>query len=104
AQRYRITWGAHTKAYSSEQLSKGINLAADFEINPFSEAFSKVDAAVAAKQEYETRQIKTLFHGPEMKLDPTAIVDLTERVRTPLAEAINMAFAPVTHSLRIVPE
>src|SRR5262249_56659523 len=104
AQRYRITWGAHTKAYSSEQLSKGINLAADFEINPFSEAFSKVDAAVAAKQEYETRQIKTLFHGPEMKLHSTAIVDLTEPVRTPLPEGIKMAFVPVDKSLPIVPD
>jgi hypothetical protein len=104
AQRYRITWGAHTKAYSAEQLAKGINLAADFEVNPFSEAFAKVDAAVAAKQEYETRQIKTLFHGPEVKLEPATIVNLTERVRTPLAEAIKTAYVPVTHSIRIVPE
>jgi hypothetical protein len=104
AQRYRITWGAHTKAYSSEQLAKGINLAADFEVNPFSEAFAKVDAAVAAKQDYETRQIKTLFHGPEFKLEPAAIVDLTERVRKPLVQAIKTAFVPVTHSIHIVPE
>lgn len=37
-------------------------VAADFDVNPFSDAFNKVDKAVAAKQAYETKQIKQIFH------------------------------------------
>jgi len=55
--------------YSAAQLTAGVNLADDFTVNPFSAAFAKVDAAVAEKQKYETRQIKELFHGPAGKAD-----------------------------------
>lgn len=98
---YRITWGATAKTYSTDQLAKGVNLAADFEVNPFSEAFAKVDEAVAAKQNYETRQIKTLFHGDEGRVDMEATVALTEKARKRLADAIVAAFKPVQHTLRI---
>ena len=62
AKNYKITWGTESKTYSAEQLAQGVNLAADFVVNPFSEAFQKVDSAVIAKQIYETKQIKQLFH------------------------------------------
>jgi hypothetical protein len=62
AQKYKVTWGKESKSYSAAQLAQGVNLAADFAVNPFSDAFKKVDAAVIAKQSYETRQIKQLFH------------------------------------------
>ena len=67
-------------------------------------AFAKVDAAVAAKQNYETRQIKDLFHGPEGKADADATAALTEEVRLPLAADIAKAFVPVTYTIRITPE
>jgi hypothetical protein len=98
---YQVVWGGASKLYTAEQLAAGVNLADDFVRNPFSEAFAKVDSAVGAKQEYETRQIKTMFYGPEAKLDMEAVEKLTERVRTPLAAAIQKAFVPVTHTLRI---
>jgi hypothetical protein len=85
-------------------LGKGVNLAADFEVNPFSDAFKKVDEAVAAKQNYETRQIKELFHGPEGHADKEMTADLTEKVRSPLAQKIHESFVPVTHKLTIVAE
>lgn len=59
---YKVTWGEASKSYTAEALAKGVNLAADFAVNPFSEAFKKVDSAVIAKQSYETRQIKQIFH------------------------------------------
>ena len=102
--RYKVTWGGETKSYSAEHLAKGVNLADEFEKNPFSAAFDKVDAAVARKQEYETRQIKTMFHGPEAKLEMEVLAALTERVRAPLADAVRTAFVPVTHTLAIVAE
>jgi lysophospholipase L1-like esterase len=104
AAKYGVTWGEESRSYTAGQLARGVNLAEDFVTNPFSAAFAKVDAAVGAKQDYETRQIKTLFHGPEAKVDMEAIEQLTERVRAPLAAAIEKAFVPVTHTLRVAAE
>jgi len=101
AGRYRVTWGDATKSYSAAQLAQGINLATDFQSNPFSAAFARVDEAVAKKQAYETRQIKTLFHGPEGRTDIDATAALTEKVRRPLADAIEAAFVPVRHTIRV---
>jgi hypothetical protein len=104
ASRYRVTWGETSRTYTSEELAQGINLAADFETNPFSAAFKRVDDAVAKKQAYETRQIKDLFHGPEGKADLDMTATLTEKARTPLADAIRAAFVPVRHALVIQAE
>lgn len=101
ADSYRVTWGDASRTYSSAELKAGVNLAADFEVNPFSAAFKRVDEAVKRKQDYETRQVKTLFHGPEGRQDMMATVALTEKVRQPLAEAIETAFAPVRHTIVI---
>ncbi|NQV31049.1 MAG: hypothetical protein HQ515_00055, partial [Phycisphaeraceae bacterium] len=56
---------------------------------------------VAQKQSYETRQVKTLFHGPEGRTDMAATVALTEKTRAPLVEAITRAFKPVKHTIRV---
>lgn len=97
----RVTWGDTSKSYTGAQLKAGVNLAADFEVNPFSEPFRRVDEAVAAKQAYETRQIKMLFHGPEGAADMDMTVALTEKTRAPLAQAVEAAFVPVRHTIRI---
>jgi len=104
AGRYRVTWGETAKTYTAEELARGVNLAADFETNPFREAFQRVDEAVAKKQGYETRQIKDLFHGPEGKADIAMTAALTEKARTPLANAIRAAFRPVRHTIAIEAE
>jgi hypothetical protein len=98
---YRVTWGRESKTFTARQLRDGINLAAEFRDNPFGEAFARVDAAVAAKQAYETKQIKQIFHGAEGKADMEAAVAKTEREREPLAAAIQAAFLPVTHTIKI---
>ena len=104
AENYAVTWGDETHDYSAAQLAVGVNLAEDFEVNPFSAAFAKVDAAVADKQKYETRQIKELFHGPEGKADADGTAVVTEKAREPLARAIATALVPVTHTIRIQPK
>jgi lysophospholipase L1-like esterase len=101
AQNYKITWGNASKTYSAAQLRRGVNLADDFPDNPFSEAFGNVDKAVAAKQAYETRQIKQFFHGKEGKADLEKTVRETEAARSPLVAAIKAAFIPVTHEITI---
>ena len=98
-----VTWGAGTKRFTAEQLAQGVNLAAEFPSNPFSEPFAALWQAVAAKQDYETRQVKSLFHGPEGEADMEATVALTEKVRERRAEAISRARRPVTHTIHIRP-
>ena len=102
--RCTVTWGATSNTYTAQELAQGINLAADFETNPFTEAFNRVDDAVAKKQAYETRQIKDLFHGPEGQADSAMTAALTEKVRAPLAAAISTAFVPVRHTITVKAE
>jgi len=102
AAAYNVTWGRATGTFTAAELAAGVNLASEFEANPFSEAFSRVDEAVRAKQGYETRQIKQIFHGDEGKADMLKAVERTEAERAPLAAAIAAARVPVTHTLRIV--
>ena len=104
AGRCRVTWGETSKTYAAEELARGVNLAADFEVNPFSEAFKRVDEAVAKKQAYETRQVKDLFHGPEGRVDMDMTATLTEKARTPLVDAVKAAFVPVRHTITVKPQ
>jgi len=99
--RYQVTWGTDSRTFTAEQLKRGINLATEFPCNPFCEAFAKVDAAVAAKQAYETKQIKQAFRSPEAKTDREGVAARTEKEREPLAAAIRAAFVPVTHTIKI---
>jgi len=103
-QSYKVTWGNESKGFTAEQLRRGVNLAEEFPSNPFCEAFAKVDAAVAAKQAYETRQIKEVFRSPDAKAAMEAVAAKTEKEREPLVEAIKAAFVPVTHTIRITVE
>lgn len=103
-EKARVTWGAQQHSYTAAQLAQGVNLAADFPVNPFSEAFKRVDDAIQRKQAYETRQIKDLFHGPEGRADMEATAALTEKARTPLAAAIKENFRPIPHTIKIEAE
>lgn len=101
AEHYRITWGATSRVYPTSALTRGINLAEDFEINPFSASFAKVDQAVATKQAFETKQVKNMFHGPEAKANMDAVVRQTETERARLVQAVGAAMVPVEHTLLI---
>jgi hypothetical protein len=98
---YQVTWGSETKTFSKEALAAGINLAAEFEGHPLAAAFEKIWKSVGAKQDYETRQIKTLFHGPEGAADIEATAALTEKVHTKLAAAVKDSYAPVDSVIKI---
>jgi hypothetical protein len=109
AKQYRVTWGGSSKSFSAEQLAKGINLSAEFPSNPFSEAFAKVDAAVAAKQEFETKEMKNDFHpnsnlhaaNEELVAQTEKVVKEDEDKHNTLCAAVSAAFAPVTHIIQI---
>jgi lysophospholipase L1-like esterase len=97
AANYDVTWGDTTKSYTAEQLQQGVNLAKEFVNHPLRPAFKKVWDAVAAKQDYETRQIKSLVHGPEGAADREATFALTEKARAKFAKAIADAKQPAEH-------
>jgi hypothetical protein len=99
--KYLVTWGNASQSFTAEQLAQGVNLAEAFPCNPFCDAFAKVDSAVAAKQAFETTQIKKSFHSAEAKQDMDAVVTQTEKEREPLVAAVSAAFVPVTHHLKI---
>jgi lysophospholipase L1-like esterase len=104
AKSYKVIWGDQSKSFTSEQLARGVNLADEFPENPFSEAFAKMDAAIAAKQAFETKQIKQLFRSAEAKTDMEGVATQSETQREPLVQAIKAAFVPVTHTIKIVAE
>lgn len=103
APNYKVTWGEESHTYTADQLKKGINLADDFQVNPFSDSFKAVDEAVAKKQAFETKQIKEMFHGAA-KENMEETVEKTEAERAPLVAAIHAAFKPVTHTITITAE
>lgn len=101
----QVTWGEQTKSFTAAEAAAGLNLADRFEINPFSQAFARVDAAVLAKQSFETKQVKQVFHGARGKQDFAAAVRETEAEREPLAAAVAAAKVPIEHqlSIRVIP-
>ncbi len=103
AANFEVQWGETKRTYTADQLKAGVNLAKDFEANPLQPAFKRVWDAVAAKQDYETRQIKSLVHGPEGAADREATFALTEKARAPLAKAVSEALQPVEHTISIKP-
>jgi len=108
---YRVTWGDQSKVFSVEKLAQGVNLAAEFVQNPFSDRFARIDAAVANKQDFETRQIKILFRVPgdavtmmQIAARTDQVLADTEREHAALAAVIRTAYAPVTHTIKITAE
>ncbi|TWT98724.1 SGNH/GDSL hydrolase family protein [Neorhodopirellula pilleata] len=98
-----VHWGDFSQRFPREELAVGVNLAEKFDVNPFSEAFGRVDQAVAAKQAYETEQIKKRFHSKEGQADIEKTVRETEAERMLLVQAIEAARQPVSHTILIEP-
>ncbi len=105
----QVSWGDESKTFTTEQLSAGINLAAEFPENPFSAAFAKVDGAIADKQAFETKEIKEMFHGngnpsgAALTAQTDGLVGKAEQEHDALVAAVHAAFAPVTYVIIIAP-
>ncbi len=103
AASYTVSWGEQSRTYAAGELAKGINLVKDFENNPFVPAVGKIWEAVSKKQQYETRQIQNIIHGPEGAADPEAAFALTEKARAPLELAVAASQLPVEHAMTVTP-
>jgi len=85
AEKLKVTWGNATKEFSAADLAKGVNLAAEFLDNPFSEKFAKVHAAVQKQQGFETPFIKKFVYNiPDSK---TYVADNDKGTFDSLAES-----------------
>jgi len=105
-----VTFGATTKTFTRDQLSAGINLAAEFLDNPFVGPFQRVMNEVAQKENYETTMIKgfiTNFRqlGGQFAND-AEVQDALSVLRRKMTEADDAAYAkakaavePVRYSL-----
>jgi hypothetical protein len=106
---YKITWGNLTKEFTADQLSHGINLAAEFLDNPFSGPFQQVEAAIRRQQDFETPLVKNMLHNmPEYRrLLPEAADTLSQLAAAGLnhdcesMKKSSAAVKPVTHKLVI---
>lgn len=107
--KYKLTWGGVVRHYSGAELAKGINLAAEFLDNPFSESFSRCQEAIAKQQNFETALTKVLLHEipnyrrylPEEKETLDQIVDKLAQKDKEMAAASASSVKPVTHTLKI---
>lgn len=108
----KVTWGSAAKEFTRDELAQGVNLAAAFPDNPFSQPFQKVAAAVAAKQAFETQLIKnviTSMPAVSRVLDDDPDAGKAQEViraklwakHAKLAAGATAAAAPVKHALAV---
>jgi hypothetical protein len=108
APKLRVTWGKSSKVFSAAELEKGINLAAEFLENPFSEPFRKGDSRMQTQQGFErkTKRLadsltdwRKLMPGLEDKFSRMEN-GLVERTRAEAKKSASVP-VPVTHTLKI---
>lgn len=106
----KVTWGKETKTFDAEQLAKGINLAAEFLDNPFSEPFNKGHEAIRKQQSFETPMVKAWLHNlpvfrgtnmPEAVSKYEAILGENDAKDEQLFAGSKGAVTPVTHTIKI---
>jgi lysophospholipase L1-like esterase len=107
--KQKVTWGKESKTFDADQLAKGINLAAEFMDNPFSEPFMQAHKAVQKQQNFETPMVKTWVHNlPMFRNDmpddvakyEAILTDMNAKDET-LFTASKAAVQPVKHTIRI---
>ena len=109
----KVTWGTSSRVFSKQDLEKGINLAATFIDNPFTNAFAQVDAAVLKQQRFESVLMKNVIGGvplpkpasgstPAPELSPMTKEQAIAR-RAELVQAARVAVKPVRHQITITP-
>ncbi len=114
AAKAKVTWGTESKEFTSEQLTAGINLAAEFAKSPLDAPFIQLVIAVNAKQAYETPMIKGMITNfrnftNDVKADPefaAALNTLKQKMMTKQEKLDAEAHAkvvPVKHTIKVEP-
>lgn len=114
AQQATVKWGTAEKKFTREQLTTGVNLAAEFSATPFDAEFQKLLEAIANKQSFETYMIKSLITNfrslPKESANDAelqkAIGEFRERLaarQQRLDQVVHETLVPVKHTLQIIP-
>lgn len=108
----KVTWGSQSKEFTREQLTAGVNLAADFAKTPFDDAFAGLTAAITQKEVFETVLVKNLVThmrviAAEAAEDPKVAEALT-KLKKKLADEhakqdanVRKFIKPVTHTIKV---
>jgi hypothetical protein len=102
-------WGDGTRQYTSAELAKGINLAADFLDNPFSEPFRRCEEVMLKQQVFETILTRRLLHNipeylryvPDAKEDIDNLIEKLRQKDKEMAAASSASVVGVRHSIKI---
>ncbi|MHC4646137.1 MAG: SGNH/GDSL hydrolase family protein [Planctomycetota bacterium] len=105
----KVTWGDAARQYTGAELEKGINLAADFLDNPFSEPFRRVEEVIAKQQAFETTLTKSLLHRipdylryvPDAKEELDEVTEKLIQKDKEMAASSEASVAPVRHTIKI---
>lgn len=109
--KVKVTWGNATREFDAAELEKGINLAAEFLDNPFSNAFKEVELQVRHKQDLETPMVKEAINQiprversvPDAKQPLEQAANRTIESDKDLSEAITVSVRPVKHTIKVEP-
>lgn len=109
SERMKVTWGGQSKVFWAVELEQGINLAAEFPENPFSEPFSKIYRAVVAQQSFDVRAVKFMQHSirywkealPEFGDDYRKLSEALIQKTTDERKKVAAMVKPVKHTLTI---
>ena len=105
----KVSWGESSKVFSAADAARGINLAAEFQANPFSKPFADAETKIREKQFAESPLSKDLLHSlPEwsqsfpddqqiFKSLSAKIVERASLLRKQASETL----VPVTHKIVI---
>lgn len=108
----RVTWGGTQRTFSAAQLERGVNLAAEFPTNPFSEPFARVLAAVQRRDAFEVIALRRVWNplsgfdavapeeGARVRAIRQLLVEMVEHER----HLTRAELVPVTHTISIEPE
>jgi lysophospholipase L1-like esterase len=113
APKAKVTWGSATKEFSANQLSQGVNLAAEFaQDNPFKPQFAIVDNAVGVKEQQDQgltqglmlqAQYNKTFIAPGAEAAYDQVIAAGIAQHTKLFNDAVSKVVPVTHAIKIEP-
>ena len=111
ADKVRVTFGPASKEFTAAVATRGINLAAEFLDNPFSQPFAAELKKIQAKQGAETALDKTYYNSiPALEESLPKAKAAYEATEAPIrdlfaaqAKAVPAAVAPVRYTIKVEP-
>jgi lysophospholipase L1-like esterase len=113
SEKVRVRWGSTSKTFSASEAANGINLAAEYLNNPFSESFKKILAAVRKKQDWETPfyrdrlgRISSLKNDikdidPDLAKSLDQLVPALIQVHARMSDTLSASVVPVIHAVKV---